>query len=152
MPSCNWAGPYDPSQQLHLCPKWSPLLYLAGTTFSHCHAIGQTASERRLQIIYRHQRSYFVDALTKSYGIRRLWLSPVSIRLLHAIKANEAPADFNSIESFATHFANRALPGNSAGGVGFIQSCMQAFLFFRVPSLLHSWMRGTLFARTVDAR
>ena len=100
------------------------------------------------KIIYRHQRSYFVDALTKSYGIRRLWLSPVSIRLLHAIKANEAPADFNSIESFATHFANRALPGNSAGGVGFIQSCMQAFLFFRVPSLLHSWMRGTLFART----
>ena len=49
MPSCNWAGPYDPSQQLHLCPKWSPLLYLAGTTFSHCHAIGQTASERRLR-------------------------------------------------------------------------------------------------------
>lgn len=99
-------------------------------------------------VIYRHKRRYFVDALTKSYGIRRLWLSPVSIRLLHAIKANDAPADFNEIEAFATHFVNRALPGNSAGGIGFIQSCMQAFLFFRVPSLLHSWLRGTLFART----
>jgi hypothetical protein len=31
--------------KLRMYPKWSPLLYLAGTTFSHCHPVRQTVLE-----------------------------------------------------------------------------------------------------------
>lgn len=105
--------------------------------------------ELRQGVVYRHQRQYFVDARTPKYGIRRVWLSAVTIRLLQKIKRGVSEgADYPAIDAVVCKFASRALPEAGAGGIRFVQRCQQAFMFFHVPALLHAWMRGDLFART----
>lgn len=106
-------------------------------------------SEMQQGVVYRRQRQYFVDARTPNFGIRRVWLSAVTIRLLHKIRMMDPTGgDHPAIEAVARKFVSRALPEAGAGGIGFVQRCLQAFLFFQMPALLHAWMRGDLFART----
>ena len=106
-------------------------------------------SEMQQGVVYRHQRQYFVDARTPNFGIRRVWLSAVTIRLLHKIRARGLEgADRPAIDAVVGKFVTRALPETGAGGIHFIQHCLQAFLFFQMPALLHAWIRGDLFART----
>ncbi len=105
--------------------------------------------EMQQGVVYRHQRQYFVDARTPNFGIRRVWLSAVTIRLLHKIRTRgPAGGDHPAIEAVARKFVSRALPAAGAEGIRFVQRCLQAFLFFQMPALLYGWMRGDLFART----
>jgi len=105
--------------------------------------------ELRQGVVYRQQRQYFVDARTPNYGIRRVWLSAVTIRLLHKIKTRGSEGAAQAvIVAVVCKFVSRALPDTDTGGVRFVQRCQQAFMFFHVPAILHAWMRGDLFART----
>jgi len=106
-------------------------------------------SEMKQGMVYRHHRQYFVDTRTPNLGIRRVWLSPVTIRLLHKIKRrHSASADPAEIEAVFREIVRREIPEVNVGGIKFVQRCMHSFTFFRVPAMLHAWMRGDIFART----
>lgn len=104
--------------------------------------------EMQQGVIYRHQHCYFVDARTPTYGIRRVWLSIVTIRLLHQIRAKGLEgAGRATVEAVAGKFVAKVLPKSGTRGIHFIQRSLQAFQFFHIPALLHAWMRGDSFAR-----
>lgn len=105
-------------------------------------------NEMRQGVVYRHQHHYFVDTRIPTYGIRRVWLSAVTIRLLHQIGARgsegAAPA---TIDEVARKFVTKVLRKSGTNGIHFIQRSLQAFQFFQIPTMLHAWMRGDSFAR-----
>jgi hypothetical protein len=105
-------------------------------------------TELRQGVVYRHERDYFVDTRTAKYGIRRVWLSPVTVRLLYKVNAESSEnADLDTLDPAICEFVRRSDLGVGSSGIAFVQRCLRAFAFFRMPALLHAWARGDLFAR-----
>lgn len=109
----------------------------------------EVINEMQHGIVYRYRHHYFVDARTPTYGIRRVWLSAITVRLLHQIRGKELEgADPAAIDITVQKFLAKALPNQrNTNGIYFIQRALLAFEFFRIPVLLHAWIRGEIFSR-----
>lgn len=98
--------------------------------------------------LYHHKDEYFVDCSTSRLGIRRLWLSPVSVRLLFQLPAPEnGLVKGSTLNKAFEAFFSREFPYAATRGLDFLMECASAYLVIRVPGVLHGWMRGFRFAR-----
>lgn len=99
--------------------------------------------------LYHHGDSYFVDCAPSRLGIRRLWMSPVTVRLLFQTPAQEQGFVTTSSlnEAFEGLFL-RDFPYAAPRGLDFLMECASAYFVIRIPGVLHGWMRGFRFART----
>ena len=98
--------------------------------------------------IYQVGAQFFVDVRSPALGIRRVWLSSITMNLLSRIKHDQRVIDWDNADREIVSFMNKALPGATDLGINSLQRCMQSYLFLHIPTLLHSWIGGLQFART----
>lgn len=99
--------------------------------------------------VYRHQNKFFVDCISPSLGIRRVWMSSITVRLLYQLKRTPgALVDCDRINKEVDRFLSVAVPQARGRGLRFIMDCTAAYLSLRIPGLLFGWIRAFRFART----
>lgn len=99
--------------------------------------------------LYRHHREFFGDSKSDSLGIRRIWASETTIRLLYQIEeAGGARFAGEDLGHRVEQFMAVVHPDAKSKGLGFIMASGRAFYSLRVPGVLFGWMRGFRFART----
>lgn len=99
--------------------------------------------------IHAHEDLHFVDSRSSTLGIRRVWLSPVTLRL--ALQTQHSDPTTRSDRSLTGAIAALLVRANvSASGdpLQHLVRAAQAFAGLRVPGILRAWMDGTKMART----
>lgn len=98
--------------------------------------------------LYRHHREFFSDSKSDSLGIRRVWVSETTIRLLYQIEeAGGARFAGEDLGQRVEQFIAVVHPDAKGKGLAFIMACGRAYYSLRVPGVLFGWMRGFRFAR-----
>ena len=132
-------------------PSWSAfalsLILEDGVCLAEELEAALKSSEHR--VLYHHDEIAFLDTRCAALGLRRIWLSAVSVRLLGRIPASQAR--FSGLQSIAA--AARELIGAARGpetneAVQFVLNCARAYFALNTPGLLFAWMNGTTFSRT----
>lgn len=99
--------------------------------------------------LYRHHREFFGDSKSDPLGIRRVWVSETTIRLLYQVdEAGEAQFAGEDLDHKVDEFLSVVRPDAKGKGLTFIMACGRAFYSLRVPGVLFGWMSGSRFART----
>lgn len=99
--------------------------------------------------LYRHGRENFIDCVPAPLGIRRIWLSGTTIRLVHNMtEPRQTPVTVASLEKALDKFLARGLPDTKGRGFGFVLSCASACHSIQTPGVLYGWVRGFRFTRT----
>lgn len=104
------------------------------------------ASQR--ETVYRHQIDFFIDCRSSVLGIRRVWLSDPTVRLLYRLQPESVLVDLNHIDKDVDQFLAIALPLALGRGLRFIMASAAAYHALHMPGLLYGWVRGFRFART----
>ncbi|HNG04116.1 MAG TPA: hypothetical protein PLQ71_19680 [Nitrospira sp.] len=107
--------------------------------------------ELRQGILYRHREIHFVDARPAPLGIRRVWLSPITVRLIYQTPALGGSLVTLDTISEAFRLFLTMSGADSAGGspVSYVTACARAYFALRTPGILRAWMDGSKFSRTV---
>ena len=115
----------------------------------HPQELNGTLQEFKKGTVYWHDRLYFVDCKPEVLGIRRVWLSEVTDRLLFQMQASpNGLVSVDSLNDEANQYLEKIIPEAQGKGLHFIISCAAAFRSLRMPGLLFGWVRGFRFART----
>lgn len=111
-----------------------------------------TAALQELQqgTLFRHGVIHFVDARPAALGIRRVWLSPVTVRLIYQTSAlDAAPVTLEMVSGTFKDFLTKAgIHSVRRPPIGFVTASARAYFALRTPGVLRAWMSGTSFSRT----
>lgn len=114
----------------------------------HEDELGGILRELQHGTLYRHGRESFVDSKAASLGIRRVWISETTVRLLYQVEVgDEAQIAGVNLDQRIDQFMTEVHPDAKGEGLSFLMACGCAFYSLRVPGALFGWMCGLRFAR-----
>ena len=100
--------------------------------------------------IFQNIGRYFVDTNTRELGIRRIWLDPITIRIVSTIIATEPSAEqqLRSIQQSATDLIDGIGMTCDGCSVDMILQLARAFYSLRLPGIVRGWACGEAHSRT----
>ncbi len=146
---------------LHMCERWlsaAPLASIGTIAISLIIREGITnrpeliagVNEVLRGRIFQDVGRYFIDTNTRELGIRRIWLDPITIRLVSTIIAIEPSAEeqLRSIQQAATDLINGIGMVCNGCSVDMALELARSFYSLRLPGIVRGWVFGEAHART----
>lgn len=102
--------------------------------------------------IYCDDAKGFVDVVTQTFGIRRIWIHPATARIAAKLSDSKEPGDVTDLcvqDAVATEVAKLGMPAADTSPLVSLLEWARAYVSLRAPGALRSWWLGETIARTL---